>query len=205
MNLDKSTTDLISVLELGLQSTQTFMQAYIFFQQETIVEFIKKLLPYKKDIIGLKVDDNFRREILSILDIIAHETEMQKLDHWKNAILRLATDFHDFSFKNNFIKILQDLTIFDLTVLTKIYSTNFNDENFDTELVDFFQAKDAPKQFVNLALKRLATYNLISEVSNRANGDVGIADPISLSPLYYIKNELGTEFLRFISEDFIDY
>ncbi|MCX5634469.1 MAG: hypothetical protein NTW55_01310 [Planctomycetota bacterium] len=108
----------------------------------------------------------------------------------------MATDFSKFDFNDCFIRTLDDITVFDLTVLQTIYSTDYPKESIQEDTIVYFEneKRKVDPEIVWQSLKQLASHNLITEKFNRV-GVYGDGTP-HLEPLHYVKNSLGVDFLR---------
>lgn len=195
---------LAMILGLGAQTITALLQTYTVFRKTNVEMYFKKLLNENVSIKEIGQSEELRRYFFSIVDEVSTEASTEKIEKWKNATVHLATDFKDFDFKDTFIHTLENLTIFDLTVLSKIYSTDFKKDYFEKEIVNYFKSKDVNENYVFQSFKRLASYNLVNEMFDKtavwADSD---GEPI-LGNMYYTKNELGNIFLRFIADTFID-
>ncbi len=140
-----------------------------------------------------------QRYFFNVIDNVASEANLEKLDSWKNAVMHLANDFIDFDYKDSFISVLSYLTVFDLTVLYKIYSTEYDSEIFETKLLEYFDTRGIKKEYVLQALKRLASHNLINENYINTFTFHGTGDAL-LSKLIYSKNDLGKIFFLFVTD-----
>src|SRR4029078_3608484 len=140
--------------------------------------------------------DEFQDYFFTILQNPAHEASRAKIGRWKDATVHLATDYSDYGFKDNFIRTLEDITELDITVLSFIYSMQFNHGNdLETKVKTYFEHCDVGPAITNQALKRLVSHALLDEQwSGFKLGASG--------QFYYAQNELGREFLRFISTDY---
>ncbi len=178
---------------------QGILNCYTTFKKTNVESFFKILLESKENISKIGKRDDLERYFLSIIDKVSLEANKEKINKWKNAVIHLAQDFSDFDYKDNFIRTLDDLTVFDLSVLYKIYSTKFKKEHFEKELIEYFINKGTDKNMVMQAIIRLSSHNLVSEMECKALV-FGELEPI-LREVYYTKNELGKQFLEFASSD----
>jgi hypothetical protein len=192
---------IVSVTGLSLSVINTLFASYPFFRMSNVERFFGMLLDSKKDLTLLGKNEDLSRYFLSIIDEVAKETNHEKIKAWKNVVIRLATDFSDFGFKDNFIITLANLTVWDLTVLFMIYSTEYQNQNIMPELLNEWRHKGIKQDIVIQAVKHLASHNLIEEVYwLPETGFVGPGREEMIYQLQYMKNELGKEFLNFISE-----
>ena len=179
-----------------LRMLNTTVVAYTAFKRTNVDRFFKFLLKSNIDLSRIGQDINLQRYFFSAIDAVTKESNIIKIEAWKNAVIHLATDFQNFEYTDNFFKILSDLTVFDLTMLYKIYSTEFDLDRIDIEIFTYSGNKKIKSDYVMLALKRLASSNLVNE--NYMNTFSGLKeDPFST--FIYYKNGLGKEFLLFVS------
>jgi hypothetical protein len=68
----------------------------------------------------------------------------------------LAQDYSDFNYKDNFARTLDDLTVFELTLLHKLYTTDTKEENVNEEIINYFSSKNVESGLVEQGLKRLS-------------------------------------------------
>ncbi len=197
--MDTSQLSLIaSSVGVGIQLLSTTLQTYTAFRKNNVEILLKKLIESGVDLNKIGQSEDLQRYFFSSIDEVAKEANIEKIEAWKNAIIHLATDFQGFEYKDNFFRILSDLTVFDLTVLYKIYSTTFNSDRIEVELFTSFEDKGFKSDYVMLAIKRLASNNLIDENYMNAFTFSGIKEA-PLSTFIQTKNELGKEFLTFVS------
>ncbi len=187
---------------LGIQTVTCVLQAYSTLRRSNIEKYFERLVEAEKDLAIIEKDSELKRKLFTIIEKVSREFNLKKIERWKNATIHLATDFADFDFNDNLIRALDDLTVFDLTVLQVVYSTDFSKEHFESEVIEYFKRRKAPEHVVRQSVKRLASHDLVTEMVNRV-GVFGNGDGTPyLGPLYYVKNDLGSLFIRFISEDF---
>jgi hypothetical protein len=151
------------------------------------------------DLSAIGESEQLQSYFFKAVDEVAREANLEKIDHWKSAVIHLATDFKDYDFKDNLIRTLTDLTAFELTVLHHIYSTKFEREHrVENEVIEFFEGLGAPRPMVEQAIKRLASHALlVEEGSGSALGAGG--------NFHYRKNDLGPTFIRFISDEYPEH
>jgi hypothetical protein len=192
---------IVSTTGLSLAVIDTIMQSYTFFKKSNVEQFFDILLDSKKDLTSIGNREDLSRYFFSIIDEVAKEANQEKIKAWKNAVIRLATDFSDFGFKDNFVSALASLTVWDLTVLFMLYSTEYQNQNIMPELLNQWEHKGIKQDMVIQAVKHLASHNLTEEVYwLPETGFVGPGHEEMIYQLQYMKNELGKEFLKFISE-----
>lgn len=197
-------TPIVALTGLSLQALSTTALMYgNIFKKSNLEKFFKSLLETQKDLGLIGEREDIQRYFFSILEEVSNEANLEKLESWKNAVIHLATDFQDFDFKDNFISVLSSLSVFDLTVLYKIYSIQA--DKFQGELIEFFMQKQVDQDFVMLAEKRLAANHLLDEYSaapGRGPGvslsDMSMGD--ILKNLVYKKNNMGPKFINFITD-----
>ena len=184
---------------LALQTVTSVLQAYATFRKTSVETFFELLIQESPDMKGVEASDKLKSQFFSIIEKVSREFNQKKLESWKNATIHLATDFSKFDFNDCFIRTLNDITVFDLTVLQTIYSTDYPKESIQEDTIAYFEKRKVDPEIVWQSLKQLASHNLITEKFNRVGlfGD-GHGRP-HLEPLHYVKNSLGVDFLRFIT------
>jgi len=194
-------TQIAQIVGISSGVLSPVITGYIAFKKSNVEKFFEMLLKDGKTL-NLESDKNLQNLFFSIMDKVSTEANEEKIRRWKNAVIHLATDFKDFDYKDNFLRTLEDLTPFDMTVLHYVCSREFSRESLTKEVVQYFQEKSAPVGIVNQSLKRLASHDLITEKFDRtAFTSTGEA---LLSPLIYEKSSTGSEFMRFIQDEFSD-
>lgn len=188
-------TEVANVTGIAVPILTLVLESYRAFKRSNVETFFAGLVRAGVDLKALGNQEELSRCFLSVVDRVANEANARKIDCWKNAIVHLATDFRGFQFRDAFISTLDQLTVFDLTVLHKVYSTDFSRPDFERSLTDFFIARGVPRDYVVQSLKRLASHNLVTE-----QYDHSLVLGAGLEGLRYTKNALGPEFLRFVSE-----
>lgn len=134
-----------------------------------------------------------------IIDEVAREANTEKIKAWKNATIRLATDYSEFEFKDNFFRILSNLTIFDLTVLHNIYSNDYTGKPIANEVIKYFKNKGMIDDYTVQSLKKLAVNGLIDEKYMNTFTFAGLDDG-ELSNFIHSKNNIGQEFINFVMD-----
>ncbi|MDF2545793.1 MAG: hypothetical protein K0R93_691 [Anaerosolibacter sp.] len=195
MNLDFLST----LTGLGLDVFNIVLSGYSIFKKSNVEIFFDKLNKSNQNLTTIGERPELQRYFFKIVDEVSREANIEKLESWKNVVIHLATDFLEFEYKDNFLRTLSDLTVFDLTVLHKIYSTTFDLESFESPLIEYFETKNINSGFVKQSLKRLASHNLIDENFFNAFTFSGLQDS-PLTNLIYSKNDLGKKFLVFASD-----
>ncbi len=122
------------IIGLSIQLVSTILQSYGIFKNSNVEKYFEQILAEGKDLTIFGEREDLRRYLFKIIDEVSREANIEKIEKWKNVTIHLALDFRDFDYKDNFLRVLSDLTVFDLTVLYKIYSTNFTKEHFESEL-----------------------------------------------------------------------
>lgn len=190
-----------SYLGIGVSTLSLALQGYPMFRKSNVEKFFEKLIESNEDIKIFGSREDLQRQLFSIIEKVSNEANQDKIEHWKNAVIRLATDFKDFDFKDNFIRTLDYLTVFDMTVLFEIYSRDFDNENFEEELLNNLTRKHVPSEIAIQSLKSLSSHGLVSE-NYDSTAVFGDGKPI-LNEFHYKKNALGPKFLRFISDGIV--
>ena len=126
---------------IGLQTISLTLQAYQPFKRSNVDKFFEKIIKSGIDVTQIGQIEDLQRYLFAIIEKVSVEANEVKIDAWKNSVIYLATDFADFDYNDNFLRSLDDFTVFDLTVLYKIYSTEFNKKKFKNEVVQFFNTK----------------------------------------------------------------
>ncbi len=185
---------------LAANTVASIAQLYVAFKKSNVEEFFKRLVDAKPNLGIFEDDETLMRKFLGVIDRVSQEANVKKIENWKNATIHLATDYSTFDFNDEFIRCLADVSVFDLTLLHKVYATDFEKEHFEGELQAFVATKGVSGEYVVQSLKRLALHNLISESYDKT-AVIGRNDrePI-LGPFHYTKNTLGPGFIRFACE-----
>jgi hypothetical protein len=189
-----------TMVGIGVNTASALMQVYTTFRRSNVEQYFKGLMETGQDLTSIGDREDLQRYLFSIVDKVAHEANINKINSLKNATVHLATDFKDFDYNDNLLSTLNDLTVFDLTILHEIYSTDYNKEHFEEEVINFFVRRDVPKDIILQSIKRISSHNLVDEQVDRT-AVFGGGEPV-LGPMYYKKNELGPIFIRFISDNF---
>lgn len=193
-------TLIATMVGIGVNTVSTLMEMYTTFRKSNVEQYFKELKETDQDLTSIGDREDLQRHFFSIVDKVAQETNINKISSLKNATVHLATDFKDFDYNDNLLSTLNDLTVFDLTILHKIYSTDYNKEHFEEEVINFFVRRDVPKYLILQSIKRISSHNLVDEQVDRT-AVFGDDEPV-LGPMYYKKNELGPIFIQFISDNF---
>src|SRR5690606_9058252 len=118
----KAISDIVGISTNVLTTSVNFYLTN--FRKSNVEKFFEKLIDSKESLTSIGEREDLQRYFLSILDKVSNEANIEKINQWKNVVIRLATDFKDFDYKDNFINILDNLSVFDLTVLHHIYSSS---------------------------------------------------------------------------------
>lgn len=195
-------TSIATIVNVGARVLSSAITAYQAFRKTNVERYFEGLLKASEeglDLSQIGESEELERLFFSFLDKVAAEANQEKIDAWKNATIHLATDFRDFDYKDNFVQALDSLTALDLTVLTKIYSTDFKKEYFERELTEFLAGRGIPTDIIVQSVKRLASHNLINEHYDRIGYFQGEEQEPLLGSMHYTKNELGIAFTAFVS------
>jgi hypothetical protein len=184
-----------SIVGVSAQTIGVAIQGYQAFKKTNIEKFFEKLSKSDKDLSAIGKREDLQRYFFKIIDNVSKEANLEKLDSWKNAVIRLATDFSDYDYKDTFIVTLSQLTVFDLTILFIIYSRDFKSEDIKSELFELCQHKGYDLDLVRHSIIRLASFNLVEEKSRHQ-----MTYGVYLDSFCYVKNNLGKKFLSFVSE-----
>ncbi len=182
-----------------LQLLSVTLQSFTAFRKSNVEKFLEELIESKNDFSKFEQDENSIRYFFKILDEVSCEANIQKIETWKNATIHLATDYYDFDFKDNFLKSLSSLSVFDLTVLYKAYSDNYKTLNIEKEIVKYFEIKGIKSHYIMQSMKNLASNGLIDETYTNTFSFSGTEDA-NLENFKYRKNDIGKEFVSFISD-----
>ncbi|WP_258110078.1 hypothetical protein [Alicyclobacillus sp. SP_1] len=188
----------LDLVSLAMSTVQTGTSLYQNFHRTKAEQLCEKLLEEKVDVALLQDDPNNLGYFFSIWERFRRESNMDKIDQWKNAMVHLITDFHDYDYKDNLLSILESLTAFDLTVLSEFYL--INDQTQDDYLLSlfrFFEAKDVPEHMVVHSIRRLASQNLITELVQPGKTWSTLTEPAALR---FTMNDFGRDFIRFVSQ-----
>jgi len=200
MNLEvvKAISDIVGISTNVLTTSVNFYLTN--FRKSNVEKFFEKLIDSKESLTSIGEREDLQRYFLSILDKVSNEANIEKINQWKNVVIRLATDFKDFDYKDNFINILDNLSVFDLTVLHHIYSSS-QYVSIKESTINYFLRKNVQNELITHVLKKLSSHGLISEVFSskeslekmRMNARIDISDN-------YQTNHLGPLFIKFVSE-----
>lgn len=181
---------------VSIQTAAKFLQPNYTFIKSNIEKFLEHLLKTEKDLTAIGKREYIKRYFLAILNKVAHEPNQEKVKLWCNATIQIVSGFDDPNFKDNFIRTLDDLTIFDLKVLANIYEIDFEKNHIViAEIMNNFNNKNTNQALILQSIKRLVLHNLISEL-----GAISNKNQATIGSIFYIKNELGPSFLKFISK-----
>lgn len=187
-----------TLVGVGVQTISTALQSYVTFKKTNVEKYFELLIKENKDLSRIGNDPKLRKIFFLIIDNVSKEVTEEKINNWKNLTVRLATGLDNSDFSENYTKILEDLTAFDLTVLFAIYSVDFKSNFFQKELVVYFQNRGISEDKVFHSLKGLARHYLITE---QADGMTYLSNgEVSGQKFFYEKNSLGKEFLKMISD-----
>lgn len=191
-------TLIANCIGIGVNTVAVMIQGYNAFRKTNVERFFKRLIESEQDLSIIGDREDLQRHFFSIVDKVANEANIEKIESWKNAMVHLATDFKDFDFKDNFISTLEYLTVFDLTVLHKIHSTDYIEgEDLENKILDYFMNRNVPEEMVRQSINKSYSNNLIKY--KKAVGEQSARQPESVK---YSKSQLGYDFINFISENF---
>ena len=193
--MDENT--IATLVGVGVQTMSTILQSYVTFKKTNVEKYFELLLKEDINLSKIGTDEKIQKLFFTIIDNSSKEITEEKIRNWKNLTIKLATEFNDLDFAENYTKILTDLTAFDLTVLFSVYTIEFKSKFFNTELLEFFKNKNVENDKVFHSMKRLANNYLITE---QADGTSYLSSGMPSGQMFfYEKNDLGTDFLRIIS------
>jgi hypothetical protein len=194
--------ELMQVSELtgvALHAISTVLNSYQAFRQSNVEKYFGELIKSNQDLKAISTDEELQSRFYYIIDQVAKERNQKKLNAWKNATISLAVENIDFDEVDGHFQTLEYLTYFDLLVLYKIYTTDFNEENFKKEILYFFQCKGVEKENMLRSVRQLALHHLINEQYESTAVVAGAK--ASLRNFHYSKNGLGKKFLNFVYRD----
>ena len=188
---------------LAIQTVTSALQAYVTFRKTNVEKYFRLLLESEANIGKIEENPKLKETFFTVVEKVSRECNLEKIKKWKNATIHIVTDFRDFDFKDNLIQTLDALTALDITVLEVIYSNDFSEETLEDEVVKYFEHRKVPTYVTQQGIIRLASHGLLTERKNRV-GVYGDGSGPSLGPIYYVKNELGPIFIKFINEEYMD-
>lgn len=184
---------------IGLKVITGLLQSYSSFKKSNVEKFFKMLLEENKDLSQIGKVKGLEKQFYWIIERVASESHDQKIVSWKNLVVKLATRFIYQDYLENYVKILDNLTAFDLTVFTYIYGNNASGSVSKSATCEFFSERDVPEAVVMLSIKKLAANGLLEEKSMGEGKALGSLGKFPM-PFFYSKNSLGDQFLEIISE-----
>lgn len=192
---------IMSCTGLTISAVNSILLAYQSFRKSSVEKYFELLMEPCKDLSDIINDSKLEAYFFGIIEKVSREFNLEKIKCWRNATINLVGDFSDFDFTDNFIRTLDNLSVFDITVLEIAYKLDFAKENIEAELTMYFTKRKVDINFVKNSIKRLAFNGLLTEMINRV-GVYGDGGKPYLGELHYVKNELGPQFLKFITKDF---
>jgi len=194
-NMGIGYAEIISTLGLIIQA----WGAWGHDRKPKLEKIAKELVTNPKIAEMLEKDNNFKNYFFSIFEKILKDHREEKMQYWKHCIINLAINFNNFDLKDNFLKILDDLTYFDLSVLNYIYY-KYNDKQTEYDriiknIVQHFVDDGFGSDLIKLSLAHLSANRLIESVDSRYNKDLGA---LEYSFPDCLKNEFGNKFIEFI-------
>lgn len=190
-------TEVAQIFGLTMEAITTILSGYNAFRKTNVEKFFEKIVKENIDLSKIGNEEYLSRRFYNIMEIVSLEANTEKIENWKNVVIHLVTDYYNFDYNDNFVEILKVLTVFDLTILHKIYTKEFQNEHFEEELIEILKLDNIQNEYIMMAIKRLASHCLIDE-KHDATGLLSEGKPI-LANMYYSKNEIGSKFLGFIS------
>lgn len=184
---------------LCIQTVALLLQSYSSFKKNNVDDFFRMLLEEKKDLSQIGSSKGLERQFYWIIDQVASESHNEKIVRWKNLLVKLATNFTYEDYMENYLKILEGLTAFDLAVFTHIYGNKTSGGVSVQDTCDFFVEREVPKEVVQLSIKKLASNSLLNEMSIGQSSALQGLGKFPM-PFFYAKNELGEQFLEIISK-----
>jgi hypothetical protein len=187
-----------TLVGLAAQTVGTIMQSYATFKQSNIEKYFGLLLKEGKDLSNIGQNERLKGLFYNMIDHVAQEVQEEKLSNWKNLTIKLASDLSNLDFSENMVRMLDELTPFDLTILFAIYTTDFEKRHFQNELINYFEKRSIRSDYVYHSLKRLAVHNLVTEEAEGTGYISGEGENDGQAFLYKT-NDLGKGFLEAIS------
>ena len=130
----------------------TFHSFWNKVRQRKVKKLFDQAEPHMEKIRNALEGEEFQSYFLAVIDQVANEANEKKIEHWKNALVHLATDFKDFEFKDNYLRTLGQLTVLDLMVLHKIYSAVDYDGTIaalEKRVIDPLVEKSVPRELID--------------------------------------------------------
>src|SRR5699024_1387743 len=185
---------------ITMNAISTVINSYQIFKQSNVEKYFGQLIETGIDLTAIGNDFELERRFYYIIDQVSRERNREKIAAWKTATISLAfiEDINLNEIDGHF-QTLEYLIQFDLIVLHKIYTTDFEFVNFEKELINFFAEKEIDSEYVRKSLRQLALHNLISEQYESTAMIVGSS--ANLQHFHYSKNKLGRQFLNFINKE----
>lgn len=187
-------TELATCLNIGITTVSTILQSYSTFKKSNVEKYFELLLKEDKDLSRIGSNELLQKHVYKIIDYAANEVYEEKIEKWKNLTVKLGLGQLDYDFAENYSKILDDLTEFDLTILHQIYDKIHGVETItDSEsLSDLLSKKGISKQSFGYSLKKLES-NFLIDIDEESLTNIG------LRRRRLDTNEFGKEFLEVIS------
>lgn len=168
----------------------------------SLEKLAKELLKNEKVRLKLENDDRFKDYFFSIFEKVLKDSRRDKIKFWKHSIINLAANFNDFDLKDSFLKILDDLTFFDFTVLNFIYyDDNLNkseNDDLSEKIEKHFIEEGYDVKLIKLSLNRLKSNRLIESMESKYDEAIGA---LCVDTANCKKNDFGLKFINFISEN----
>ncbi len=188
---------------LAIQTVTSALQAYVTFRKTNVEKYFGLLLESEVKIDKIEENPKLKEAFFTIVEKVSRECNLEKIKKWKDATVHIVTDFSDFDFKDNLIQTLDVLTALDLTVLEMIYNNDFSEGTLEDEVVKYFKRLKVPTYITQQGIRRLASHGLLTVRENRV-GVFGDSSGPSLGSIYYVINDFGPIFIKFISEEYKD-
>lgn len=194
----------------GIPSLSLVLNAYVSLRKSNVELYFKKLLEANPDFSILKEREDLQRYFLQSIEKVSLEVNIDKIDKWKNAMIHIATDYKEFSFKDNFIYCLESLSILDLVVMKIIYDEKPKNAYTPSFALLIEKRTGVEPPMLLHVFRKLAALNLINEklTAEASGGQVAMVygGPSEVEDLdvavdvQYNCNKLGETFLKFISD-----
>ncbi|TGM25415.1 hypothetical protein [Leptospira meyeri] len=188
-------TNITNITSIVTGSLGTLLSTYSIFKKSKVEAFFAEFEKNQDVMQKIEENDLLKSYFYKIIEIVASEANAKKLIYWKKVILILPHSTNNLDYTEDFIKILDSLSVTDLTVLHYIYANNFKNLEFKKDVINYFNNIGISQNYIEKNLKSIASHNLISEVQ-----EVSARLGLSYLPIEYHKNDFGIEFIKFCSD-----
>ncbi len=155
-------------------------------------EGLQKLIQKVENFQDIFKNETFNTILLHATQAAVRTHQQEKLEALRNAVLN-SFQIQDENKTLTFLQVLDQLTVFDLSVLYRIYTTRLIKANIEDNLEELNLNKDISIERVNQVLRTLSSFSLLDE-----NITVDIYPGTSYGKTFHLKNNLGQDFCDFI-------